>query len=75
MNRREMLAASAGTAAAVSLGASVAKAAAEDSTILPPGVSRETFNAAIARFRAAVGERWVFTKQADLARERGVTVH
>jgi 4-cresol dehydrogenase (hydroxylating) len=34
--------------------------------VLPPGVSRRDFNAAVALFRAAVGESWVFTSDEDL---------
>ena len=35
--------------------------------VLPPGVSAETFAAAIKEFEAAVGKEWVFTGDEDLA--------
>jgi 4-cresol dehydrogenase (hydroxylating) len=34
--------------------------------ILPPGVSQANFNAALAEFRHAIGEEWVFTSDEDL---------
>ena len=38
--------------------------------ILPPGVTAETFAAAIKEFEAAVGKAWVFTSDEDLAAYR-----
>mgnify|MGYP003346323471 FL=1 len=35
--------------------------------VLPPGVSAETFAAAVKEFEAAVGKDWVFTGDEDLA--------
>jgi len=35
--------------------------------LLPPGVSPQTFEKAISRFEAAVGPRWVFTSDGDVA--------
>ena len=40
------------------------------SRILPPGVSPEQFDAAIARFRSVVGDKYVLTEDGDLARLR-----
>ena len=36
-------------------------------TILPPGVSAESFAAAVRAFADIVGEEWVFTRDDDLA--------
>jgi (+)-pinoresinol hydroxylase len=66
MNRREMIAASTVAAATFSLGLGVADAAEFDLVGLPPGVSRDAFQTALARFRAVVGDAWLFTAKADL---------
>jgi len=41
--------------------------AAGSPTVLPPGVSASSFEAALADFRRAVGNEWVFTSAADVA--------
>lgn len=63
-----MLVASADTAAALSLPGvqSLAKAAGSAPRRLAPGILREVFATALARFRDAVGNPWVFTATADL---------
>lgn len=33
---------------------------------LPPGISQQTFDEAIARFNAAIGSQWVFTDEEDV---------
>ncbi len=35
--------------------------------VLPPGLTQQAFDQAIAEFRAAIGEEWVFTSDADRA--------
>ena len=68
MQRREVLKLAGATAAvgALTPGGGAAQGAAESPQRLPPGLDAAQFNAALAEFRQAVGDAWVFNAPKDL---------